>query len=258
MAPGSFVMGSPEKEKGGRDDERPQRVVEITKAFWLGQLETTQAQWEAVMGKNPAKYSGYDDLPVESVSCHDVQEYLGRLNAHCGRTVCRLPTEAEWEYACRAGSEEAFCSGEIRESLHKDPNLDKVGWYSGNTTRGRRRPRAVGMLQANLWNLYDMHGNVSEWCGDWYGPYVAPAAQRPRAITSLAGWESEEEDEVPPAIDPSGPVEGKHRIYRGGSWWDASKNCRAARRFKTEPTTRSERIGLRLVRVYEEEVIDAR
>ena len=180
---GTFTMGSPESELG-RSTRETQHGVTLTRDFYLSAAETTQAQWLAVMGTNPSGFPGCDDCPVETVSWYDAVDYCNALSALEGLDPAyevngtdvnwdpsangyRLPTESEWEYACRAGTETAFYNGEIIDISCNDPNLDQIGWYCGN--RGAwyepdGRPAEVGQKLPNAWNLYDMTGNVFEWC----------------------------------------------------------------------------------------------
>jgi len=206
ILPGEFQMGS----EGGDDDERPLHLVRITSGFELGKYEVTQAQWEAVMGSNPSHFQG-GDRPVEQVSANDAQEFLRRLNARGDGRRYRLPTEAEWEYAARAGSREA-----------RYGNVDDIGWYSGNSGS---QTHPVGQKQPNAWGLYDMLGNVLEWCQDRYGPYSAGAV-----------------------TDPQGPRSGQYRVMRGGSWYVDARFLRAPDRFRVPPRNRNDIIGLRCVR----------
>ncbi len=222
VAPGTFLMGSPDYETGRSSDEII-REVTLTKGFHMQKTPVTQGQWKAVMGNNPASFSeGGDDCPVESISWNECQEFIRRLNA--GKdSIYRLPTEAEWEYACRAGSFTPFCSGEISELYcAHDPVLSEAGWYCGNSGR---KSRPVAQKSPNALGLYDMHGNVSEWCQDWYGEYGPD-----------------------PQTDPSGPKSGPGKVIRGGSWFGNAKNCRSASRFYWPPNSRSEFIGFRLVK----------
>jgi formylglycine-generating enzyme required for sulfatase activity len=153
---GEFMMGSPETEKDRSPDESPQHKVRISKPFYMGAMEMTQAQWKAVMEENnPSNFKG-DDLPVEKVSWEDCQEFLKKLSAKEGKTY-RLPTEAEWEYACRAGTTTRFNAGD------DDKALDSVGWHEGNS---ESKTHPVGQKKPNAWGLYDMLGNVEEWCED--------------------------------------------------------------------------------------------
>jgi formylglycine-generating enzyme required for sulfatase activity len=148
VQPGSFLMGS----ERGDDDEAPVHEVTISQPFYLGKYEVTQAQWKKVMGSSPSRFKGAN-RPVEQVSWYDCQEFIEKLNSK-GNGVFRLPTEAEWEYACRAGTTDDYAG-----------NLDEMGWYDKNNV-GKTQP--VGKKKANPWGLYDMHGNVSEWCQDWH------------------------------------------------------------------------------------------
>ena len=179
---GKFMMGS----NNGEEDERPVHDVTLTKGFWMAKTEVTQAQWKSVMGNNPSRFQG-DDLPVECVSWEDCQEF-------CRKTGLQLPTEAQWEYACRAGSSRPHAG---------------TGWFSGNS-EGKTHP--VGQKQPNAWGLYDMHGNVSEWCADWYGDYPGGAV-----------------------TEPTGAGSGVNRVLRGGSCRDNASNCRSANRGRSDP-----------------------
>ena len=222
---GAFIMGSPEDEPGRNPDEISHEVT-ISQAFYLQTTPVTQGQWRALMDENPSNFSdGGDDCPVEGVSWNDCQEFIQRLNAR-GEGAYRLPTEAEWEYACRAGSLTAFANGEITRLFGEpEPNLDAMGWYSGNSGR---RTHPVAQKEPNRWGLYDMHGNVSEWCQDWYGPYPET-----------------------PQVDPAGPPKGTERVFRSGSLFGNALTCRSAHRAKWPPQSRSkfQVLGFRLVRV---------
>lgn len=204
---GSFRMGSTEFF----DSEKPVHKVKISEAFYLGKYEVTQAQWQVVMGNNPSYFKG-DNLPVENVSWEDVQEFIAKLNRK-GEGTYRLPTEAEWEYACRAGTSGDYAG-----------NLDEMGWYEGNS---ERKTHPVGQKKPNGWGLYDMHGNVWEWCEDWYdGGYYARS----------------------PNSDPKGPSEGSTRVARGGGCDFPSVACRSATRYGFRPVLRGNTLGFRLVR----------
>ena len=222
ISPGSFIMGSPETEHGRADDEIPHEVT-VTKSFFLQTTPVTQGQWKAVMGKNPSRFSYKgDDHPVESVSWYDCQKFIERLNSS-GEYTYRLPTEAEWEYACRAGKLSSCSEGEIVELFCDfDPTLNAVGWYCGNSDRATH---LIAQKKPNPWGLYDMHGNVLEWCHDWYGEYPTT-----------------------PQNDPIAGITGPGRVIRGGSWFSNSKSCRAAARFYWSPNAKSDFIGFRLVR----------
>ena len=213
IEPGTFMMGSPSSESG-RDDDEGQHRVTLTKGFYMQTTEVTQGQWKAVMGSNPSylKNCG-DNCSVESVSWNDVQEFIRKLNSRTGGQ-CRLPTEAEWEYAARAGSSTRFCFGD------SDSGLGSYAWYDGNSGK---TTHAVARKQPNAWGLYDMHGNVWEWCSDWYGDYP------PGSVT-----------------DPEGPSSGTRRVNRGGSWIDDARGCRSALRGRDAPTGLSRNLGFRL------------
>ncbi len=198
---GQFLMGSPDGE--GRPDEQRQHRVRITKPFYLGKYPVTQQQWEAVMGSNPSHFKGAN-YPVENVSWNDCQHFLTRLNERAGdgRREFRLPTEAQWEYACRAGTTTRYSFGD-----DADP-LGRYAWYRENS---RKSSRPVGRKHPNAWGLYDMHGNVWEWCADWYE----------------SGYYRNS-----PVHDPVGRW-GSSRVFRGGSWDDAAEDCRSATRGKS-------------------------
>src|SRR5579884_3927081 len=176
VPPGWFVMGSPPDETG-RDNDETQHPVTLTRGFWLGVLQVTQAQWNAVMPENPSDFPG-DELPVEQVSWHDCQSFVAALGRREGRTY-RLATEAEWEYACRAGTSSTFSFGDdIGTDL---ANYDGNRAYGRGGRRGeyRQRTTPVGSFRPNAFGLYDMHGNVWEWVNDWYGSYPAAAVVDP-------------------------------------------------------------------------------
>ena len=221
---GTFQMGSPIEEAGADDDEE-QHQVTISKDYYLGVTEVTQGQYEKVMGTNPSYFqkrvirkSDSSMYPVEQVSWEDAVEFCKRLSdlpeeKAAGR-VYRLPTEAEWEYACRAGSKTAYSFGEGSKSL------GDYAWFDGNSNN---QTHPVGEKKANAWGLYDMHGNVWEWCSDWYGDY-------PKGAVS----------------DPVGPREGSDRVGRGGCWRDVAAFCRSAFRYSLDPTYRTGDYGFRL------------
>jgi formylglycine-generating enzyme required for sulfatase activity len=189
IKPGKFMMGS---APSGRE---LQHEVTLTKGFWMGKYEVTQAQWEQLMGNNPSNFKkAGKDAPVECVSWNDCQEFLKNLNARfenqgarIKKGKFRLPTEAEWEYACRAGTKTRFCSGDA------DSDLDAVAWFNKNADGGTH---PVGQKKPNAWGIYDMHGNVMEWCQDWFGGDYSAGA----------------------AVDPNGPSLGDKRVLRGGCW----------------------------------------
>ncbi len=208
IGPGTFTMGSPPTEEGRLENEGPQHQVELTRGFWLGETEVTQAQWRAVMGNNPSDFNG-DDRPVEQVSWEDVQGFLQRVNR--GGGAFRLPTEAEWEFAARAGSTGA-----------RHGALDEVAWHRENSG-GQTHP--VGQKAANAWGLRDMLGNEWEWCADLRGAYAAGRA-----------------------VDPTGPSTGSLRVFRGGSWFNDALAARAASRGHAPPSEQGPGVGFRLAR----------
>jgi formylglycine-generating enzyme required for sulfatase activity len=214
---GEFVMGSPETEEGRVASEGPQHLVRIARPFYLGKYEVTGAQWQAVMGENPSWYPG-DQLPVNKVSRVECQDYCQRLSERVGRTV-RLPTEAEWEYACRAGSTTAFSFG---------PSHDDLGTYGWYTENSRREPNPVGEKAPNPWGLYDIYGNVWEWCEDRYHPSYEGAP------TDGSAWISTDNSKAA-------------YILRGGSWFNPWPQLRSAYRFRRQGGLRSGYIGLRVV-----------
>jgi formylglycine-generating enzyme required for sulfatase activity len=209
---GDFVMGSSQAEEG-RDSDEDQVKVTLSKGFWMGKTEVTQAQWQAVMGSNPSYFKG-DNLPVDSVSWEDTQTFLTKLNALIGSDDGRkmvLPTEAQWEYGCRAGAAGPYSGG----------TLGQVGWYIDNSGG---KTQAVGTKKANAWGLHDMHGNVWEWCQDWY------------------------QDELPGGGDPQGAISGSYRVYRGGGLLNYAIGCRAASRNFITPSITSIIFGFRVAR----------
>jgi formylglycine-generating enzyme required for sulfatase activity len=220
---GTFLLGSPDHERGRHDDEVPHEVT-ITTGFYMQTTQVTQGQWRAVMGNNPSSFQNLGgDCPVEQVSWYECQKFIKRLNS-MGEGTYRLPAEAEWEYASRAGSKTAYALGEITALFcDYDPILNSMGWYCGNSD-GHTHP--VAQKAPNAWGLYDMHGNVFEWCQDWYGQY-------PRA--RLTGRK--------------GPASGRKRVIRGGAWFNPAKTCRSASRLSMSSNSKSPFVGLRLVRV---------
>jgi formylglycine-generating enzyme required for sulfatase activity len=199
---GSFMMGAPDSEKI-LSWERPQHKVNISKPFYLGKYEVTQEQWEAVMGNNPSWLKGRTN-PVELVSWNDTQEFIRRLNAREGHGRYRLPTEAEWEYAARAGTTTAYSFGDDAG------NLGRYAWC----TPGDEAHHPVGQKEANAWGLHDMHGNVHEWVQDWYDKTYYSHS---------------------PETDPLGPSTGSRRVIRGGGYGDAAMLCRSSARLHFWP-----------------------
>ena len=228
--PGKFTMGSPANERGRFDDET-QHQVALTRGFWMLETEVTQGMWESAMGNNPSEFKGAK-LPVECVSWNGCQEFVEELNklkvAPSGFNFS-LPTEAQWEYACRAGTTTALNSGR-NLSLWDIACLDlgELGWF-GCQDEGKATTYAVGQKKPNAWGLYDMHGNVWEWCLDWYGGYPSGTV-----------------------TDPTGAARGSYRVLRGGSWRSLARLCRSANRNdRDDPSYRPYFIGVRisLVRV---------
>jgi sulfatase modifying factor 1 len=219
IPPGIFLMGSPKTEAERQSNERQHRVT-LTRGLWLGVTPVTQAQWQAVMGNNPSGFKG-DNLPVETVSWDDCQEFCRQLSERLGKSL-RLPTEAEWEYACRAGTTTPFFFGPTLSS--EQANYDgRYPYGAGPTGEHRGKTTAVCSFPSNAWGLYDLHGNVWEWCQDWYGAYGSKA--------------------VP---DPVGSKHGTARVLRGGSWNDQPRLCRAANRGWNAPAIRCIDFGLRV------------
>jgi formylglycine-generating enzyme required for sulfatase activity len=241
---GKYLMGSPLNEAGRDGDEGPQHEVSVS-SFYIGKYEVTQAQWRAVvalprvkidLNPDPSYFKG-DTLPVEQVRWEEAVEFCDRLSTATGKPY-RLPTESEWEYACRARTTGPFAGG-----------LDGMGWYGDNSGRSRLdsdkiwktdrsnyvkrmlengcRTRSVGQKKPNGFGLYDMHGNVWEWCMDWFSKdYYSQRA----------------------SDNPTGPVSGTDRVFRGGGWGDSERNCRSALRSGDTLTYRSPDLGFRIVR----------
>jgi formylglycine-generating enzyme required for sulfatase activity len=236
IPPGMFFMGSPESEAGRGTDEVLHQVT-LTQGFSLQATPVTQALWLAVMGTNPSVFTQDSlDQPVENVSWNECQEFIQRINC-MGNDHYRLPTEAEWEYACRAATTTACAGGKLIELQGGlDPVLDALGWYcanSGATTH------AVAGKQPNAWGFYDLHGNVMEWCQDGYAPYGDIRMHKVQGE-----WVTTTNER----IDPVGLPEAKARVVRGGSWISTGRQCRSAARLAWPAGGRSNFIGLRLVR----------
>jgi len=270
ISEGVFVMGSPENEAGRSRDEGPQHRVSITKGFYITMYEVTQAEWEAVMGSNPSRFKG-PGLPVENVSWKDCHEFSKKLSQRTGSEF-RLPTEAEWECACRAGTETPFCLGALIHTDRVNYNGNFIYGKSAKSTRGTTRTRTTrtrttrsrggrsrmpgaypqnygrrflgptpvyrarkgeyrqrtvdaGTMPPNAFGLYEVHGNVQEWCADWYhADYYSTS----------------------PQSDPSGPASGESRVARGGAWLSRPGACRSANRQKLKPDVRNDYTGFRV------------
>jgi formylglycine-generating enzyme required for sulfatase activity len=211
---GTFVMGSPKDETGRKPDEVPHKVT-LTKGFFLSVTLVTKRQWNAVMNEDGKLPRADRDLPMETVSWGDCQEFLKKLRAKDGKPY-RLPTEAEWEYACRAGTTTAYHGGNTLST--RQANFGK-----GMKGASKLATTPVGRYPANPWGLHDMHGNLWEWCQDWYNDYP------PKDTT-----------------DPHGSKDGTERVLRGGSFTDIAQHCRSATRHKCEPNVRDHTIGFRV------------
>lgn len=228
---GTFTMGSPVSESGRSSNEGPQRRVTVS-SFYIGRYPVTQKEYQELMGVNPSAFKG-PNLPVEQVSWFDAIEYCNKLSIKEGLAPAytingvnvswnrgaggyRLPTEAEWEYACRAGTQTPFYTG---------TSITDAAWYSKNSM-GNSQP--VGEKLPNPWGLFDMHGNVLEWCWDWLAAYSGGAQ-----------------------TDPQGPLLGTDRVYRGGCWRFESHQLRSAFRFGNHPNLKTFFLGFRVVRSIE-------
>ena len=245
ILPGTFQMGSPTTELG-RSSSETQHSVTISKPFYMAVFETTQKQWTLVMGSNPSSYSG-DTRSVNNVSYNDIRgslvganwpshgqvdadSFLGKIRARTALNL-DLPTEAQWEYACRAGTTTALNNGKDLENTSQDPAMAEVGRYTYNSGNSSSWDglgvysyiAKVGSYRANAWGLYDMHGNVWEWCLDWYDNYATGAQS-----------------------DPSGAASGSNRVLRGGGWSDYAYGCRSANRNSYDPSYRYGDFGFRL------------
>ena len=220
----------------GRFDDEKRHSITLTKDFWLGKYPVTQKEYRAVMEKNPSRFKG-DNHPVEQVSWEDAKAFCRELNKCYVDQLPSgyhfdLPTEAQWEYACRAGTTTALNNGKNLTNVYvKCPNLNEVAWYSKNIAvwdykNSGDTSHPVGQKKANAWGLYDMHGNVEEWCNDWYGDYPNGSV-----------------------TDPQGPENGSNRVLRGGSWLNLAKGCRSASRNSHDPTYGDCYIGFRVALV---------
>ena len=214
---GEFEMGSPSKEKNIFDYEFPAHKVIIKNSFYLGKSSVTQKQWKKIMGKNPSHFKG-EDRPVEMVSWKEVQKFVQKLNAKESTDKYRLPSEAEWEYACRAGTQTRYYFGD------DESKLNEYAWYAANSDR---ETHSIGQNKPNPWGLYDMHGNVWEWVqDDWHENYNG-------APSDGSVWED---------------GNSSCRVSRGGSWYCDASLCRSASRFRRDPENRISNLGFRLLR----------
>ncbi len=225
IAPGEFAMGSPETEPGREAQEGPQHEVTISRGFYLGKYEITQDQWERVMGTTP--WVGWDyvqadpDCPAVYISSDDAQAFVHEVNRAAGDSLYRLPTEAEWEYACRAGTQTRWSFGD------EEDQSGEYAWYRVNAWDvGEQYAHEVGTKLPNPWGLHDMHGNVWEWCQDWHEGYPSSAQ-----------------------ADPAGPASGSARIQRGGNLHNYPRLMRSAMRGQGEPNVGQYNLGARLLRL---------
>ncbi len=214
---GEFIMGSPEDELYSDRDERPTRQVTVPNDFYIGVYEVTQEEWKTVMGTEPSEFKG-SDHPVDKVSWSDANRFLDKLNKMEETDSYRLPTEAEWEYAARAGTNTAYSFGGSEEA-----ELFQYAWFTENS---EDKTHPVGMKEANAWGLYDVHGNVAEWVMDEYHSNYQGAPSDSRV------WEG--------GVD--------RRVYRGGSWDNAAENCRSGHRDDMGEGSRKNDIGFRVVK----------
>ena len=222
IPPGNFMMGSPKEEEKREPNETLHKVT-LTKGFYMGVYAVTQEQWQAVMGNNPSYFKKEQEkkLPVDSVSWDDCHEFVKKLRGK-DKKLYRLPTEAEWEYSCRAGAKTPFHFGETIST--DQANYNGLGTYgNGKTGINRKKTVPVGSFPANAWGLHDMHGNVLQWCRDWFGDYPQKDV-----------------------VDPQGPENGIMRVLRGGSYDVIPQRCRSAFRVWSEPGLRSSICGFRV------------
>jgi formylglycine-generating enzyme required for sulfatase activity len=226
IEPGNFIIGSPSNEPGRDRDEGPQHEVVIANPFYISVYEVTQAQYIKIMHENPPYFSGFKECgsncPVENMKWKDVQEFISKLNMKEMTNKYRLPTEAEWEYSCRAGSKTVYSFG-------NDPSkLGEYAWHRYNSTGKNATdgsPHPLGQKRPNAWGLYDMHGNVNEWVQDWYGAY-----------------------DNKPKTDPTGQDFARYKVFRGGGWSQDDSSLRGATRGKEKIDNWTHSIGFRLVR----------
>jgi formylglycine-generating enzyme required for sulfatase activity len=212
---GTFTMGCTSEQTDCGDDEKPAHQVMVSD-FYMGKYEVTQKQWREIIGSNPSYFNNCDNCPVENVSWNDVQEFIIKLNQKTGKNY-RLPTEAEWEYAARGGS-----AGSPTRYAGSN-TINEVAWYADNSGQ---KTHPVGQKKANELGIYDMTGNVWEWCNDWYGSDYYSSS---------------------PQYDPKGPVTGSRRVIRGGSWFIYPQGCRVSNRISNDPDDGYDYGGFRLV-----------
>ncbi len=215
---GAFMMGGDKVAEQADDNETPCHKVQFENSFHMGVFTVTQAQWMAIFDENPSGFEG-PERPVEMVSWQDAQMFIQKLNENENTKHYRLPTEAEWEYAARAGSQSTYCFGNQKNQL------GEYAWFRSNSD-GKTHP--VGQLKPNAWGLYDMHGNVHEWCQDWFD----------RNYYGVSGKKS-----------PVGPKDGLGKVSRGGDWGSEEWYCRSAIRSLSSPSRRSNRLGFRVVKL---------
>ena len=224
IEPAAFLMGSPESDPERGDTEFPQIQVTFTNIFWISKYEVTQSQYLAIMGNNPSYFSGDPSLPVENVSWNEAIDFCSKLTQKerdAGRLpeefIYRLPSEAEWEYAARGGSTNRFSFGD-------DIGYKQLSDYAWTSQNSGNKTHPIGTKKPNVWGIFDMHGNVFEWCTDWYAQYPGGAV-----------------------IDYQGPAKGTDKSYRGGSWGNSPMESRCAARGGIEPTTKLNSFGFRYV-----------
>ena len=219
---GTFLMGSPEDEPERADWEILHQVT-LTQGFWMGETTCTQQFWERIMGSNPSSFEG-EQRPVERVSWNDAVGFINKVNGMKPELALRLPTEAEWEYACRAGTQTPFWFGDQITTDQANYN-GNYPYNKGERGEYRRETMPVKSFSPNSWGLYQMHGNVREWCQDWFGTYSKQPVQ-----------------------DPQGPDTGQDRVLRGGSWLVSGRSVRSACRYYWGPSGRANIVGFRLAR----------
>lgn len=200
---------------------RQNQLITLTHDYWLGKYEVTQGEYEAVMGKNPSHFQGDPNRPVEKVRCTEAQDYCSTVTkreTQAGRLppgyAYRLPTEAEWEYGCRAGTTNLFSFGDA---------VTEAEQYAWTLENAEATSHPVGLKRPNPWGLYDIHGNVWEWCSDWFEPYPAAALK-----------------------DPTGPAESQYKVFRGGGWNQSIEFARSRNRFMMSPTNGIHFVGFRV------------